>query len=206
MSLAARLRERQPISETARENMKAAQQNRPKQPLLEKECEGCGMVFSSQKIGHTRFAKRRFCCRDCPGYKVELGQRAVRVMTGRIHSTEHKRRISEGVTAVMPRILERKSKTERLRDELNGQKIRLSPDRKAAMQAGRRERDKTWVPPPFSEERRAKIGAANRGRKHGPMSAEHRQKISAALKGITKNDETRERMSAAQRLRGKLRD
>lgn len=51
-------------------------------------------------------------------------------------------------------------------------------------------------------EARVKAGAALKGRKMGPLSAEHRAKLSAAHMGIRPSAETRAKMSASMKRRG----
>lgn len=53
----------------------------------------------------------------------------------------------------------------------------------------------------FSEERRAKISAALKGRKRGPHSEEHKAKISAGGLGKKRSDETRANIRAAWVIR-----
>lgn len=52
---------------------------------------------------------------------------------------------------------------------------------------------------PCSVETRAKISLSNKGRNKPSPTAEHRAKISASLLGITRNAETRAKMSAAKK-------
>jgi len=52
----------------------------------------------------------------------------------------------------------------------------------------------------MTEEIKSKISKANKGRSHGPLSKEHREKMSKSLRGRVRSDETRERIRHAQYL------
>lgn len=57
---------------------------------------------------------------------------------------------------------------------------------------------------PMSEERKAKIGAANLGKVHGPLSAVHREKIAAAQRGVPKVVSPEAKIRMAEMLRNRV--
>ena len=63
------------------------------------------------------------------------------------------------------------------------------------------EQSKERMRKPKSEEHKARISAVQLGQKRKPLTEEHKAKVSASKKGKSKSEETKARMSAAQKLR-----
>lgn len=138
--------------------------------LLEEEYRWLQMIKDEEAgVRYYNVYLHRFGHWTCdPERSAEVSEKLSKIGTGRKHSEEHRRAISEG------------NKGKKLSDEHRQALVAANTGKKA------------------SDEAKAKMAAAKLGKKRGPHSEEHKRRLSESNKGKKRSEETRARVAAAQ--------
>lgn len=158
-------------------------------------CDKCNRQFEKRKISghHDDYSKPfnvKWLCPDCHSIKEqELGNRT-KFKKGHKHSEETKRKIGKANSIALRGHIAWNKGLKGVQKCSNKSRIKMSQNSA-----------KFWLGKKLSEETKRKMSIAQKGKKRGPFTEEHKRKISLAHIGKKVSKETRKKISIAHRER-----